>query len=68
MRANIITETNTYEAEITRDHNKLIITFNNEHNVVPYPVISKCKFDVIIKPTEEEIGCGSCNTCLTPLC
>ena len=56
------------ECKVTRDKNKLTLEFNNEHNVVPYPVIKNCGFQLELKPDDEEIYCGSCDTCLSPIC
>jgi hypothetical protein len=66
----IVTTIKGYEVEcnVKRDRNKLILEFDNIHNVVPYPILGVGDFNVNLKPTEKEIGCGDCNTCMTPIC
>jgi hypothetical protein len=69
MKATITLENGkTYDTEISKDLNHLIIKFNNSE-FVPFQVIRQGKFGLQIKPTEEEIGCCSdCNVCMTPIC
>lgn len=56
------------ECKITRDKNKLLLEFENEQNIVPWTVIKNSEFKVTLEPTEDEISCGSCDHCLTPIC
>jgi len=55
-----------YKAHLSRDKNILSLEF--EGDVVPYPVLSKKSFTIRLEIPEEEVGCGECDTCITPIC
>jgi hypothetical protein len=60
-------EIREYEVNISKDKNKLILEYPNQ-KYFPWDTLSACEFQVNIKPTEDEIYCGDCDTCLTPIC
>ena len=56
-----------YECEISKNMNELTLTFN-DGKYVPWKILRMGNFTVDIQAKEEEIGCGKCETCLTPIC
>jgi hypothetical protein len=52
--------------DIAHDGKQVILTFPSEQAALNH--IKTCSFRVKLLPEEEDIGCGDCNTCLTPIC
>jgi hypothetical protein len=72
MKAIITLKDNTkYECQVKKDMNELTLIFlqdSSKSKCVPWSILKTGKFNVDFQPTEEEIGCGDCDTCLTPIC
>jgi len=68
MKSKIVLENgNEYECEISKTLNKLKLVFDDS-KYVPWEILRNGSFTVNIQAEEDDIGCGKCETCLTPIC
>lgn len=67
MKAIIASNNKEYEVEVSKESNKLIIEYPYA-KYFPWDILRTDNFNIEFKPTEEEIGCGCCKDCMTPIC
>ena len=68
MKAKIVLKSGEeYDCEISKNMNELKLTFSNEE-YVPWEILRTGNFITDIQVKEDNIGCGECSTCLTPIC